>query len=280
LKAPENAKEYLIERHKRVFSRVDSYRKIMERWQAYPSISAANIKPILEKDLSDLKFISRLAEKLSFDISRFTDFLEAYAKVTEDIKPVMLHYATIYLLDFFSRTWLKYGQFMSHGTRMIPQEKAQNVLDIKVKILENGIFPRAVDAFFLMYQPCLFSNDERHGVRYVHNITAGGTTPQRFKKMQYSNKPQIKFRKLLEIYKELMQYENVSITASNKILTGYLILFLISSISRYRAKDWFAIRNNRNLNNRIELLSHDFVSEWIPELVLQLSLLKPDPHYM
>jgi len=272
LKAPENAKKYLIERHRAVFFYVNAYGTMLKRWQSYPSISASNVEPVLESDLSDPAFVTELAEKLSFDISRFIDFIEGYAGVAEDIKPVMLHYAMIYLLDFFSRTWLKYGQNMSHGIQMMPQGGRQSILNIKVKILENGIFPRVVDAFYLMYQPSLFSNDDDQGIGYLVNIESGGTTPPELKKLPYCNKPQIRLSELLDLYGKLTSFEHIHITAANKILTGYLILFLMSSISRYKAKEWFAIRNDRNLNSRIELLNHDFVSEWIPELLLQKSI--------
>jgi len=274
LKAPENAKEYLLERHKRVFRYVDSYEKIIERWQSYPSISAArNIRPVLDSDLLNPEFTNKLAEKLSFDISRFTDFIEGYGKVAEDIKPVMLHYAVIYLLDFFSRTWLKHGQNMSHGVKMIQQGELQSVLDAKVKILENGIFPRAVDAFFVVYQSSLFSNDDKDGIGYLVDPFSGGTNPEGFPKLQCYKTPQVKFSELLDLYKKLGSFQHIRITVANKILTGYLILFSTSFISRYKAKDWFTICRDRDLINRIELLNHDFVSDWIPELLLHQSLM-------
>jgi hypothetical protein len=275
LKSPESAKGYLLEIHKRVFPNADSYERIAKRWQSYPSASIArSVKPVLESDLANPEFTNKLAEKLSFDISRFTDFIEGYARVAEDIKPVMLHYAMIYLLDFYSRTWLRHGQNMSHGVKMIPQEGRQTVLDAKVKLLENGIFPRAVDAFFVTYQSSLFSNDDNDGVGYYVN-PLGGTMPERFPKLQYCKTPQVKLGELLDFYKRLghLEQERVHTTVANKILTGYLILFSTSFISRYKAKDWFRIREDRNLGNRIELLNHDFVSDWIPELILQTSLM-------
>jgi len=243
-----------------------------EKWKSYPTASVAmNVKPVLDNDLSNPEFTGKLAEKLSFDISRFTDYIEGYARVAENIKPVMLHYAMIYLLDFFSRTWLKYGQNMSHGVKMIQQKEEQTVLDARVKILEKGIFPRAVEAFFVMNQSSLFSNDDNDGIS--HWITADGTTyPERFLKLRCSKTPQAKFGDLLDLYKKMRSIEGKYITVANKILTGYLLLFSASSISRYNAKDWFTIQNDRNLSNRIELLNYDFISDWIPELLLQTSL--------
>ena len=45
-------------------------------------------------------------------------------------------------------------------------------------------------------------------------------------------------------------------------------------MSRYRAEDWFMLCQDRDLSNRIELLNHDFISKWIPELLLQTSLVR------
>jgi len=275
LKAPENAQEYLLKRHKKVFCNVDSYKDIAKRWTDCPyTTTIRNVRPIMDSDLSHPDFTKKLAEKLSFDISRFTDFIEGYAKVGEDIRPVMLHYAVIYLLDFYSRTWLKYGQNMSHGVKMMPKEEGQTVLDAKVKILENGIFPRAVDAFFVTYQSSLFSNDDDHGIGYLWDPVMDGTTtiPKRFPKFQYCKTPQIKFGELLDLYKKLGSLEHIQITVANKILAGYLILFSTSFISRYKAKDWFTICKDRDLITKIELLNHDFISDWIPELLLQMSV--------
>lgn len=48
--------------------------------------------------------------------------LAGYTMVHDDIKPVMLHYSMIYLLDFYARTWLKYGRNWGHGIKQIPNE--------------------------------------------------------------------------------------------------------------------------------------------------------------
>ena len=274
LKAPENAKAYVIEKHKnRWFD--DCY--AAKKWAKYPNADVllpASIKPIYERNLRDKKFVDDLGEKLSFDISRFSELMEGYSVVAEDIKPLMLHYSLIYLLDFFTRTWMKLCQNSSHGLQMPTQPETKDVLNIEVKILNRGIFPRAVDAFYLVNQSSLFSSDEEQGIHYVGNFITGGTTPPRMEKLQYHHIPsrQVSLGTLLVYYKNLTDFKHIYITPANKILTGFIIIFLISSISRYRAKDWFNLRNNRNLINRIELITHNFVSEWIPELLLQKSL--------
>lgn len=273
LKAPESAEQYLLERHQSVFPHADSYKEMAETWERYSLVSAtANVKPVMHTDLSNPEFTHKLAEKLSFDIARFTDFIDGYAKVAEDIRPVMLHYAVIYLLDFFSRTWLKHGRNMSHGVRMIQQEGQQSVLDAWLKISKRGIFPRAVDAFFVTRQSSLFSNDDHSGVGYLQIPFEDRTIPKRLPKLPWCKEPKVKLGELLDIYKTMRNVEGAHVTAANNILTGDLILFSASFISRYKAEDWFKIREDRNLRNRIELLNHDFVSEWIPELILQMSL--------
>jgi len=265
LRAPEEAEKYLVGKCK-AFPTGLQY--MSERWQSYPTLIAANIKPITEIDINDSNFVKSLGEKLSFDISRFIDFIEGYALVAEDIKPVMLHYSVIYLLDFFSRTWLNYGQNNRHGLSMIPCQMDQTVLDTKVKISENGVFQRSTDAFFVVGQSSLFSKNEEHGIGYL--FCADGTTyPEKFTKLSYASRPQITLRELFGIYNRLNDTQGVLISAGNKILAGYLILFLVSSISRYRARDWFEVCSDRNLINRVALLCHDFISKWIPELLLQ-----------
>ena len=121
LKSPKYAKEYLISIHKVAFPTGDKIKQ--SKWMNYPlPKSLSQLRPIYDHDLKNSKFTSKTAEKLSFDISIFTEFLSAYNKVDNDIKPIMLHYSLIYLFGFFSRSWLKYGENPAHGLKLVPQK--------------------------------------------------------------------------------------------------------------------------------------------------------------
>lgn len=265
LKSPNNAKEYLRRVHKVIFPQEDKRKK--ERWNRYPRVEGApKIAPILEKDLSNSLFINRQTNKLSFDISRFTEFLDGYARVNDDIKPVMLHYAMIYLFDFFTRTWLKYGQNWGHGISLV-----SHPTDFAVKIKKSGIFPRAVDAFYFVDQPSLLSIDDNDGIEYFFHAPGTGTISKKIKKIKYSKTPTVKLTHLIDVYNRLGALSG-RVSKSNCILVGFVLLFVISSISRYKAEAWFKIRANRNLKNRFDLLQHDFLYEWIPEILLQTVL--------
>ncbi len=270
LKSPKNAKTYLIEKHKEINCYVDSYERILDRWKVSPSIKFNNVKPVLFSDLQKSHITSRIADNMSFDISRFIDFIEGYAKVADDVKPVMLHYSTMYLLDFFSRTWLKCEPSAGHGLKMIDNGPRTNPEQIKIQILKKGFFSRVVDSFYIMGQSSLFSNDTEMGTQKYFMITEEKWFPE-FEKKGYLSEPKVSLGELLSIYTTL-KTDRVRIAMVNKILTGYLILFLISSISRYKARSWFDIRNNRSLNNKIELVNYDFISMWIPELILQMEI--------
>jgi len=267
LKSPNNVKEYLTGIHKVTFPDGDINKN--QRWAAYaPVVGTPNVIPIKARDLSNLSFMNKQADKLSFDISRFTEFLSGYAKVDEDIKPIMLHYATIYLFDFFSRTWLKYGQNWGHGIKKLIS--CSN--DFSVKIEKSGIFPRAIDSFYFVDQSSLFSPDDDDGIGYQLNVN-GETVSEMIEKMKYSESPEIRLSHLIDVYEKLDKIVG-SVSKSNLILVGYVILFIVSSISRYRAEDWFKIRENRNLKNKFDLVQYDFLYEWIPEILMQTILKK------
>jgi len=90
LKSPKNVKEYLTGIHKVTFRRlrVHDYKSAEKRWNSYPRVGNTQlIIPIGSRDISNPAFMEKQAEKLSFDISRFTEFLNGYAKVNDDIKP-------------------------------------------------------------------------------------------------------------------------------------------------------------------------------------------------
>jgi len=59
---------------------------------------------------------------------------------------------------------------------------------------------------------------------------------------------------------------------SNPILVSYAILFIISSMSRYRAENWFKIRENKDLKNKFDLLQYDFLYRWTHEVLKQTIL--------
>lgn len=151
LKSPKNAKSYLIEKHREINCYVDSYEKILNRWKVCPSVKFNNVKPILFADLQKSHITSKIADTMSFDISRFIDFIEGFAKVADDVKPVMLHYSTMYLLDFFSRTWLKCEPSAGHGLKMIDDGAGTNPEQIKIQILKKGFFFKD-SRFFLYYE--------------------------------------------------------------------------------------------------------------------------------
>jgi hypothetical protein len=240
---------------------VSAYERADQRWHEYPNsaiLLPANVKPVSQKDMINQQFLTELSEKLSFDISRFAEFIEGYSLVAPDIKPLMLHYAVIYLLDFFTRTWVKMKQNPSHVLQMLPQPETKNIMELKVNLLDRGVFPRAVDAFYLLHQSSLYSNNAQAGIMYSHNIAKDESIPLRMEKLPYYHKPatQISLGTLLEYYERLTTNDKYAeISMSNKILTGFLTLFLISSISRYRPKEWFSLRNNSNLFNKVELLT-------------------------
>lgn len=268
LKSPYNAKEYLTGIHKVAFPNGDTRKK--EKWNAYPKIkSSLNVNPIQEKDLSDPEFMKKQANKLSFDISRFTEFLTSYNEVDDNIKPIMLHYGWIYLLDFLSRTWLKYGQNRNHGIGNLDCRRNK----CSATIQKSGLFHRAVDAFYFLDQSSLFSPDEDGGIGYIIAPLKRGTISKRIRKMKYSKTPKINLTHLFDVYERLGKIAG-SVSKSNPILVGYVILFILSSVSRYRAEDWFKIRENRNLKNKFDLLQYDFLYKWTHEIFMQTILTK------
>jgi len=272
LESPSNVKQYLIGIHKVTFPSGDSSKT--ERWHAYPHVKGiSNVTPIRDGDLLNTTFMNKQANKLSFDISRFIEFLTGYTKVDDDIKPVMLHYSMIYLLDFFSRTWLKYPAGSGrHGITLI-QQTEKNTQDsseqFRVRLGKQGILPRAVDAFYLVNQSSLFSLDNDSGI--FPRLARIDFDVEKVKKVKYSEQPELNLADLIALYEKL-KMPDLGDSKSNPILVGYIILFIMSSISRYRSEEWFKIRENRNLKNKLDLIQYDFLYEWAIEILLQTAL--------
>lgn len=277
LESPRNAMNYLKNIHK-IFEQEYSYisedgdqikNKKKEGYLGHEEWP--NITPIMKKDLADSEFMEKQSKILSFDISRFIEFLAGYTMVHDDIKPIMLHYCAIYLLDFYSRTWLKYERNRGHGIQLISCETKHSV-----KFWKFGIFPRAVDAFYLSNQSSLFSLDNDSGIGYSLDLS-GRTVYPKIKKIKYSEGNKISLDELIRIYEELIDLEKrkAGNVGSNPILVAYVILFIMSSISRYRSEDWLKILADRNQKNEFDLLQHDLVYDHIPDL-LSRTIVKAD----
>ena len=257
MKSPSNVKKYLRNVHLAVFYGYDD--KKNERWKDYPC--GQNVSPILEKDLSDPVFMDKYALRLSFDIARFMEFLEGYTEADFNIKPIMLHYSMIYLMDFFSRTWLKYEKNRGHGLKFSEEGK-----DYIVTIQESGAFPRASDAFYLLYESTLFSADDRGGVGTQKNIDGEILFPK-IDKCRYTERPKIRLTDLIAASENLESHRYFSRLDSNRILIEYAILFATSSISRYNAEGWHKIQGETDLRNRLDLVQYNFLYEWIPSIL-------------
>lgn len=146
-----------------------------------------------------------------------------------------------------------------------------NLNDIEVKIEKNGLFQRAVDSFYFINQSSIFSSDDDDGIRYEINLIGEPISP-RIEKLKYRERPEKKLVDLIDLCQKLKEIRG-GVSKSNEILLGYTILFGMSSISRYRAEDWFKIRQNRDLKNKLDLILYNFLYEWIPE-ILKLTIIK------
>jgi hypothetical protein len=116
----------------------------------------------------------------------------------------------------------------------------------------------------------LFSLDDKDGV--THQLGGNGRpVVEKVAKLKYSECPKISLTSLIELYAKLRK-DIEFIYKSNMVLIGFTMLFAMSSISRYKAEEWFRIRADRSLRNRFELLQYDFLYEWVPEVLMRTVL--------
>ena len=267
LMSPENVGKYLVDIHEIMFPKGNSAKE--QKWLACRTFeNVPEVFPIMEMDLSDPKFMRNHSRRLSFDVSRFIEFLNGYNRVDDDLKPIMLHYSMIYLLDFFSRTWLKYTRNKGHCITMM-MLTSENIYEQRVKIEKSGVFPRAVDAFYFLNQSSIFSVDDDDGISLQHQKLE--VPIEKIEKKRYAQSPQIALGYLIDTYERVCKMGEL-VKKSNPILLGYLILFIESSLSRYRAEDWFKIRENRDLESKFNLVQYDALYHWTHEILMQTIL--------
>lgn len=169
-------------------------------------------------------------------------------KVSDAIAPILYHYSWHCFNSFFAYSFFKWEprHTSSHG---IGIKLSDHLEEISLKISEQGLFRRLVDTWTIIGVPLVFS-------RYlpiVKDDRMEFTPNERYLPDQNGN---ISLRELVEFspqeferslnsekYAELVKhiFLSSSVHLPNSFLQSYLLLFVASSLARYRPILWHSI---------------------------------------
>jgi hypothetical protein len=199
------------------------------------------------------------------------EFWRTAVRVSDSIAPILVHYSWHFFNAFTAYSLFKWHpcHTKSHG---ITVKLSDELRDITIQISNHGIFGRLVDTLTIMGIPLAFSRVwptvEKERVKFVPNVEPIS-----------GQNGQISLEQLLEFdswnfYKKINDtrrgqlisgpYLRTSAFLFNRFVQDYLVLFVASSIARYRPTLWHSIIVGRSREESdFALRSSEAVSDFV-----------------
>jgi len=197
------------------------------------------------------KYIEEHPEVAEQNIALLKNAIELWKTATrtsDAIAPLLVHYSWHCFNSFFVYSFFRWEpqHSKSHG---IGIELADRLEDMKIQVFKYGLFRRIIDTWTIIGVPLIFSpflpffsNDEmhfQHNEMYLceHSNEISLEALMRFKPVNFEKELHSKRREDLVVCPFLAN----SIYLPNRFLKNYLLLFVASSIARYRPILWHSI---------------------------------------
>jgi hypothetical protein len=230
---------------KRFIDAYSHYEYLVER---YREVGKRAIHPISEE------YLDKNPEVAEENVALLKNAIELWrsaAQTTDAIAPILFHYSWHCFNSFFVYTFFRWEpqHSQSHGIRIFNLN--DNVGEIKIQFLKDGLFQRLVDAWTCMGASLAFS-------AYLPIFEEGKVEFQSNQIYVLQESNCLNLAQLLN-FDPVKDYENVfwntfgrekllqnpsfsnSMSVPTRILKNYLILFAASSIARYRPILWSSI---------------------------------------
>jgi len=254
---------------------IDSYGPSQYIVELYSKKVKRRIYPITEDYLEKNQEVAKQNVAL---LKNAMELWRTAIRTSDAILPILYHYSWHCFNSFFLYSFFRWEPQHSGSHGIFINEWSENVLDIQIKFLEDGIFQRLVDSLTLLGVPLAFSSviPVFEGDQLVFDInrhylpsSSKSLTVKKllcFEPIQYGNELMSHKDKLIYC-PHLGNFEN-SITFPNIALKKYIIIFIASSIARYRPVFWNSIitgetyeRSQFATNYRSSLVNYTLDSE-------------------
>ena len=227
---------------KRVIEAYSPYANIVER---YSKIAKRRVQPLTE---DYLKEHPEVAERNITLLRNAIELWNTATRASDAIAPILYHYSWHCFNSFFIYTFFRWEpqHAKSHGVRVILSD---NIEDIKIQVLKTGIFRRLIDTWTLIGVSLAFSPFlplyQRGKLNFMPNDMYLFDQSNELSLMKLLSFNPTDFEKALYSIrrKELLNCPFLinSISLPTQSLKSYLVLFVASSLARYRPVLWHSI---------------------------------------
>lgn len=221
------------------------YQQLVKQYKVKASIQ---IEPITEE------YINENSEVQEENIALLKNAIELWRSASQSsdaIAPILFHYSWHCFNSFFSYTFFRWNprHSQSHGINI--GHISDNIEDIQVTVSKNGLFSRLIDSWTCLGASLAFSQflpilkDGRFTFKENELYFLKSSNSFRLIDLLRFNPVEDFERKYWNTYGRDELIQNVSFSNSMNMPTGilrsYLILFVASSLARYRPILWSSI---------------------------------------
>jgi len=167
---------------------------------------------------------------------------------SDEVAPIIYHYSIHCFISFFVYTFFRWEppHAISHGVRI--SKWSEYIHDMKIQILTKGLFQRFIDTWTLLGNCIAFSKwipyyDDKIIFKENDHYLLKNSKTMTLKELIDFNPREFE-KKMYNSFKEKFLQSPIGsspIMQANNNLKNYLILFIASSIARYRPLIWESI---------------------------------------
>lgn len=211
----------------------------------YSESTKQEIKPLTNEQLDQQP---EIAEQNVALLKNAIELWKTATRVSDAISPILLQYSWHCFNSFFVYSFLDWEprHTKSHGIGILLSDE---LMDIRIQIFESGLFKRLVDTLTILGTSLCFSkvapSFENGRVEFVANASYLPDSKNRIELRQLLEFDPVEYEKNVYATRanELLNVPFLanSIYLPNQLLQAYLILFVASSIARYRPVLWHSI---------------------------------------
>lgn len=249
---------YYKEFQKKVIDVYSPYRYLVER---YSKTVKRKVYPVTEEYLKENP---EVADQNVALLKNAMELWRAASRTSDAVAPMLYHYSWHCFNSFFTYTFFRWEpqHASSHGIRIPSEALSENIEDIKIRFrkekeeMTRGLFQRLIDTWTLLGASLAFSPFlpvfEGNEIKFESNKLYLLSKPNYLSlKQLLTFDPVEDFeRKYWKVYGREKLLQNTSLSNSmnlpTNILKSYLIIFVASSLARYRPLLWTSVRVGEN----------------------------------
>lgn len=211
--------------------------------KGYSNKCKRNVRTITHQYLRDHREVSKQNVAL---LKNAIELWREARRTSKAVAPVIYHYSLHCFVSFFNYTFFRWEPEHAHGHGIRISKWGNNIMDIEIEFLKQGIFQRLIDTWTLLgaclaispFSPILeeekieFIPNERFLLRNSGNISLNDLLTFNSEDFEQEIKS--------DLHGKLINRSFLQ-SAPNNSIKDYLIVFIASNLARYRPYLWNSV---------------------------------------